>query len=520
MTRLPQPGGDNGEWGDILNDFLLRSHDNDGSLKDGSVTESKLDSSAQAKLNVSGDWNTLANKPSIIAAGPDQAAARTAIGAGTSNLIIGTSSTTAKAGDYQPSAANISDATPTGQAVLTAANAAAARSALGITTNPTTTKRVTATFGSPNSGLANGAPTNIGTTTMTSRGLNMLQTTPTRYRFKIANVNATSGVNAGSNTTINSLWIGKPSYTDSSHNNKWLGDMTSQIQVYNGGALPSSGTTDLTTGWITNNGEITAYKPFVTSVGLATDGNLIMSDCYGGIQYGSTSNTQAGVGAPVSGWNYAGFVLDVRIEYEFEANKNDLIAFVIGASGESSYSNIGDRSSSARGLNDPVDTWPAVWAAREGYHVINAGLFGSSTNEWANTSSRPYSRFDLTTTVPDIAIIGSMPSNDLSLGTTLPSLISKYEALVLNLRSLGISRIFGTTIAPRGFNGSNETNRLSFNEYIRSIPVGLEGIFDADLALRDFSSPSQLLQQHSDSDGIHLTRSGYRHLAAQIKIGN
>lgn len=34
MTRLPQPGSDQGKWGEILNDFLAQSHNPDGSLKD------------------------------------------------------------------------------------------------------------------------------------------------------------------------------------------------------------------------------------------------------------------------------------------------------------------------------------------------------------------------------------------------------------------------------------------------------------------------------------------------------
>lgn len=65
----------------------------------------------------------------------DAAAARTAIGAGTSSLALGTTSTTAKAGDYQPTAANISDSTATGRSVLTAASAAAARTAIGAGTS-------------------------------------------------------------------------------------------------------------------------------------------------------------------------------------------------------------------------------------------------------------------------------------------------------------------------------------------------------------------------------------------------
>jgi parallel beta-helix repeat protein len=38
MSRLPTPGNDNGAWGDILNDYLLQSHNADGSLKASAVT--------------------------------------------------------------------------------------------------------------------------------------------------------------------------------------------------------------------------------------------------------------------------------------------------------------------------------------------------------------------------------------------------------------------------------------------------------------------------------------------------
>jgi hypothetical protein len=65
----------------------------------------------------------------------DAAAARTAIGAGTSDLTVGTTSTTAKAGDYQPTAADISDATTVGRNVLKAADATAARTAIGAGTS-------------------------------------------------------------------------------------------------------------------------------------------------------------------------------------------------------------------------------------------------------------------------------------------------------------------------------------------------------------------------------------------------
>ncbi|MGJ5667811.1 hypothetical protein QLG13_08070 [Rhodococcus aetherivorans] len=65
----------------------------------------------------------------------DAAAARSAIGAGTSDLALGTTASTAKAGNYAPVAADISDATTVGRNVLKATDAAAARTAIGAGTS-------------------------------------------------------------------------------------------------------------------------------------------------------------------------------------------------------------------------------------------------------------------------------------------------------------------------------------------------------------------------------------------------
>lgn len=45
-------------------------------------------------------WGDVTGKPAVIGAGADQAAARTAIGAGTSSLAIGTTASTAAAGNH------------------------------------------------------------------------------------------------------------------------------------------------------------------------------------------------------------------------------------------------------------------------------------------------------------------------------------------------------------------------------------------------------------------------------------
>lgn len=50
MSRLPTPGSDNGTWGDILNDFLLVSHDTGGTLKSGVVGDGQVSAISQSKI--------------------------------------------------------------------------------------------------------------------------------------------------------------------------------------------------------------------------------------------------------------------------------------------------------------------------------------------------------------------------------------------------------------------------------------------------------------------------------------
>lgn len=135
MARLPMPGKDAGTWGDILNDYLSQAHTPDGTLKPGIISEALLDSSVQTKLNASAgtpEWADIVDKPAVMAVGASQADARAAIGAGTSNLTLGTTNSTAKAGDYQPAWADVSGKPAV---IASGADQAAARAAIGAGTS-------------------------------------------------------------------------------------------------------------------------------------------------------------------------------------------------------------------------------------------------------------------------------------------------------------------------------------------------------------------------------------------------
>lgn len=54
MARLPTPGGDSGNWGTILNDYLSQSHTNDGSLEPSAIIAAGAVTSVNSKTPSSG----------------------------------------------------------------------------------------------------------------------------------------------------------------------------------------------------------------------------------------------------------------------------------------------------------------------------------------------------------------------------------------------------------------------------------------------------------------------------------
>jgi hypothetical protein len=116
ITRLA-PGGVRLEDGDLIFSFAGEDIPNPVPLEVSFTSSEVTDSTSVGRA---------------VLTAVDAAAARTAIGAGTSSLVLGTTDSTAKAGDYQPAAEDISDASVVGVDVLTAVDEEAAIAALGI----------------------------------------------------------------------------------------------------------------------------------------------------------------------------------------------------------------------------------------------------------------------------------------------------------------------------------------------------------------------------------------------------
>ena len=167
MARLPQPGADNGVWGDVLNDYLSQTLKSDGSLKDnvvttsaiapsaitgaeiasGTIQESQLSTAVQTKLNAVGSGNVADDSIST---------AKLQNGAVTTSKLADDAVTNAKVAPtaaidqskianltvdlagkaptvHTHTASQISDATTLGRSLMMAADAVAAKTTLGLT---------------------------------------------------------------------------------------------------------------------------------------------------------------------------------------------------------------------------------------------------------------------------------------------------------------------------------------------------------------------------------------------------
>lgn len=123
MTRLPIPGADSGNWGTVLNTFLLVEHNADGTLKPSGSLNAKIDSADKAAANGVATLDTNSLIPtSQLGSGV----------ASTSTYLRGDGSWQATPGMASVSSTDITDSSLVGRNVLTATDGATARTAIGL----------------------------------------------------------------------------------------------------------------------------------------------------------------------------------------------------------------------------------------------------------------------------------------------------------------------------------------------------------------------------------------------------
>jgi hypothetical protein len=94
---------------------------------------------------------------------------------------------------------------------------------------------------------------------------------------------------------------------------------------------------------------------------------------------------------------------------------------------------------------------------------------------------------------------------------------SKFTTFVNYLRTNGAVHIYSQTVAPQSAIPGVETVRTTVNAWLLANSLGLDGVVDIDLALRDPSAPTQLLPAYDVGDHLHWTAAGHNAAYAVIQ---
>lgn len=101
MARLPQPGGDDGTWGNILNEYLRVAHDEGGFIKDGAIGNDQIVDVAMGKITgLSAALSDKANDNNVVHLNGDETVNGVKTFAGTIDVPTPTDPTNATTKDY------------------------------------------------------------------------------------------------------------------------------------------------------------------------------------------------------------------------------------------------------------------------------------------------------------------------------------------------------------------------------------------------------------------------------------
>ncbi len=279
---------------------------------------------------------------------------------------------------------------------------------------------------------------------------NAVVTAASGTQFSVAGTTTTSGSIGGSFTyalsqsvTITGAWWGTPNGGEST----WLGDFASApTQVL------TSSTVDLKDDWTSawfippSSAVADAFQAISIGFTVANDSKVVRAASPGWSWHGTTGTgcaTAASAAAvPGVGTQTAYYLpFDVRMEFEFVGSNQ--IGLFVGDSLTGGY--IANLAGVGRMGQD--STWPQMAANRMGALALNAGVNGATTGNWAQSGARMWSRFDLSTCAPDFAVIG-LGTNDMALAPVPSVFRANILAIISNLQSLGIKKIYLVTTPP------------------------------------------------------------------------
>ncbi len=572
MARLPQPGGDSGNWGDILNDYLSQTHKADGTLKDNSVGSTQLTDDAVTSDSL---------------ASASVAASSIVDGAVGTVKLSDDAVTEAKLADTAVTLQKL-DASLQSQVTNALQTISLVGSDLSISGGNTvslpgggiTKTGLAAVTMSPNAAVGTASEWH-------ERYPFSLPVATTRWRVRITNGSST----AGNPIPGVNVAIGRPGYNAIGRED---GTATSLTSIATGVTVPGSG--DWVSDWVTD--ATLQWKPsqtmllslgFIAVAGPYTKG---VSLCFAKIGAGAAAKYAT---VSESGFTYiSAGIFDIRMEYDYTQTSPEEGNFGVlwGHSVDVVPPSPTDLAVQPALSGDRV--WASLLAANAGYTVANLAISGATLLDFATASWR---MARLPTNVEqqvDFGII-TLGGNDLLQGGSFATLQSRLASVVNLMRSrypnmkrlyfanqfpvgsfssygpcgiltadvaagatsficdtdLGVSgsvsfgeggRMESRTITARsgsapgpytytisaGFTnrhftteivaGPMERVRQQYNEYTASLPFGASGAIDLVRPLQWNAKPYRLDYRYDTGDGVHWLNAAHSAIASHNSL--
>ena len=302
-----------------------------------------------------------------------------------------------------------------------------------------------------------------------------------RARVHIRNINPRGSIVRTGAVSFTGLWLGK-------HNTASEGTFTSTPRkICNSFSTPADGG-EWVSPWFAYNNTVNVED--LLSFGYDATGTTVAS--LQGTTWTNADPAVAGTTAPTMTRGSTPFY--VWIEAETYAT-TPVIA------------SIGDSLSVGVGSSKPrQDSWLSQYCATKGALPVHYGSSGDSMALWQDTAQYKWHAFDGLAR-PD-ALIWSMGSNDLFGGTSAAATEALFLAIIEQAKASFSKNLYLTSITPRTSvaPGSMETERRTYNTWLKTLPGGAREVFDF---VTPISSDDETITPAYDSDGIHLTTAGY-----------
>ncbi|MDH6181017.1 lysophospholipase L1-like esterase [Microbacteriaceae bacterium SG_E_30_P1] len=329
----------------------------------------------------------------------------------------------------------------------------------------------------------------------------------TRFRVHVANQNLRLDEAIPGEVRLGGIWIAPDEVDPRATDNEPSG-VLSELPVRIMSPMLLVDGEEYVGPWIDSNRyELDAERFHLLSMAAAFDGTQPVVTTFSGSWISGGADSVAEATRPGE-WGNGISLLDIWIEFDYEGRAPTLLVY---GSSLSTPGNGGE----APTYGEP-DAWPGRWARLADGVALNSAVSMGTIDHYVddNRLTRRFAEF-----ATDAVVLWTA-SNSLGRGDPFDQVRDDTQATVDRLRVAHPEAkiVIATEPGRNDFVIPDEyyQDRLRYNEWVRSLPDGVDGFVDLDVLLSDPADNHLLSQEYDSGDLVHLNESGHIAVAEAV----